>query len=391
MFYKTVVGALNTPHRWWRDELLSRLLKNAATLIGGNFAASVLALISFSLAARGLGPANFGLLMLVSTYAVIMTRLFAFQPWQVLIRYGGSVLESKQRAAFADLIKLGFLLDLTAALIATVIAWFGADFAGWCLDWSAEVVGMARLYSLAIATSVIGTPTAVLRLFNRFRLLALHSVLCAAVKALLIAVAFAVEADLWVYLLIWAGTQMLSNLALLLIGFWEAVRQEVVDVVDVVGGSIRAPLRRHPGLLTFFVTSNLDGVVRAAREIDVPIVAMILSVEAVGLYKVARQFASVLVRAVDPFYEAIYPELTKLVAMNRWAGFWRILRRSSLIVGSGGMLALGVFMAVGFCAALDSCDAGSWQIQRGFYCSLALGDRISIRDSSLDPPFRSHG
>ena len=85
----------------------------------------------------------------------------------------------------------------------------------------------------------------------------------------------------------------------------------------------------------------------ASKEVDTLIVGGILGSASAGLYKIVKQVASVLSRAADPLYQAVYPELAKLWSAGDRAGFRRLLRRSTLMGLGAGIGFLALFALVG--------------------------------------------
>ena len=159
---------LGRPSHWLKDDLLTRLFKNAAVLFGGNMLASLLGFASLALTARALGVERFGFLVLITTYVAIVDNLVNFQSWQAIIKYGADALEQIHEEDFKSLIKIGFLLDATTAVLATILAASGAWFVGQWRGWDEEIVIMAAMYSFTILFHISGTPTAILRLFDKF-------------------------------------------------------------------------------------------------------------------------------------------------------------------------------------------------------------------------------
>jgi O-antigen/teichoic acid export membrane protein len=87
------------------------------------------------------------------------------------------------------------------------------------------------------------------------------------------------------------------------------------------------------------ITTNLDGIVRILRDIDIFIVHHLLGEASTGLYKIAREIARIPTQVTGPFYQAIYPELSKLTHSKNWKLFIKIMKQSSLTLG--GILTIG--------------------------------------------------
>ena len=131
----------------------------------------MLALASTALMARALPPAEFGIVILLHTYALVWNGLFNCKPFEAVIRYGVPALERGDEASLARLVSICLRVDIATTLGATVAACLLAGIAGGWLGWSAEVVQLAQIYGLVLLTGVTGTAKGVLRLYNRFDLL----------------------------------------------------------------------------------------------------------------------------------------------------------------------------------------------------------------------------
>ena len=259
--------------------------------MSGNVITAGIDLVSLALTARALGPELFGVLVLVQTYARFVDQFVNFQSWQAIIKYGADSLTDKRTGDFRSLVKLGTSLDLGGSLLGTTVAIAMVYWVGRWFEWEDETVRMAAMYSLTILLSLSPTPTAVLRLFDRFNLLAWQRVISAAIRMAALVVAWFVGADLWGFLVVWMVAQILDYLFLLALGWRELRRQGF-------GDALSAPLMRinakFPGIWKFVITTNLSSSIRlGARELDVLIVGGTIGSAAAGIYKVAKQFAGV--------------------------------------------------------------------------------------------------
>ena len=323
--------ALGSPRHWLQDDLLRRLFKNAGVLFSGNIASSLLSLGSLALTARALGVENFGYLTLITTYILIVDRLVNFQTWQAVIKYGADALEQKRNADFKLLVKFGFFLDCATAAIGTVIAASAAWFVGQWRGWDQHLVIMAAIYSTTILFHIQGTPMAILRLFDKFNKVAYQSVIAAAIKLVGVTIAFFAGAGLWAFLLVWAVVDILGKLLLVYFAYNELVFQRFHGFMQ---GSAWNMAKKFKGIWGFVWATNLNSSIRmASREIDVMIIAAILGISAVGLYKVAKQFTLVIQKTIDPLYQSIFPELAKLFSRGEVKEFIRFGLRSAIIAG----------------------------------------------------------
>lgn len=316
---------------WFVDTRFRRLFKNAGMLLGGNAGASVLAVASTALTARALGPESFGILVLITTYTLVVDRLVNFQSWQAVIKYGADALRGSDDGAFVGLIRFGFLLDGGTALLGAVVACTAAWYFGHWRGWDGQTVVLASVYGVTILFHVSGTPVAILRLFNRFKLLSLQTVVAAIIRISGVTVAFVVGGGLPAFLLAWALADVIGRLILVVLSL-RVLRSEghPIHISDLP----RSCTSRFPGLWSFVLTTNLNSSVRlVSREVDIFFVGALLSPAAVGLLKVAKQVSRVLSRLSDPLYQSIYPELSMMLASGQNRRLVIYSARAALLAG----------------------------------------------------------
>jgi len=173
------------------------------------------------------------MLVLVQAYVMIIDRLANFQSWQALIKYGADVLDEESTGEFKRLIKFGALLDAGSAVLGTVVAIGGIYLIGIWWGWSSQFISMLMVYSTLILFNLSGTPTAILRLFDRFGLFAVQKVLAGLMRLGGVAFAFAVGASLWGYIIAWLVGEIIGYLLLLGLGWRELYRRGYRGVFEV--------------------------------------------------------------------------------------------------------------------------------------------------------------
>jgi O-antigen/teichoic acid export membrane protein len=83
------------------------------------------------------------------------------------------------------------------------------------------------------------------------------------------------------------------------------------------------------------------------KDLDITLISPLMAPEQVGIYKMAKNLTLLTWRAIDPFYLALMPELSRLVATRDFAGASRLLAKSSLGLGALAMaLSLASFSLV---------------------------------------------
>ena len=329
---------------WFRDSVVNRMFKNAGYLLGGDLLASAMRMITIALTARALGVENFGILVLLQTYVAVIDRVVNFQSWQALIKYGAEHRSRGQHEHLDDIFKLGFLIDLSTALIGAIVAASLARWAGSWLQWNEIIVEYAVFYSAVIAFNIEGTCIAVLRLHDRFGLLGGQKVVAASVKLFATVIAFATTDSLVVFVGLAAICQVIGYLVLIGLSFWQLHKLKLKPIRK---GSAARAMRENHGFMSYIVTTNLHATFRMIPDqLDFLIVSVVLGNAATGIYKVAKETARILTRLVQPLYQSIYPELTRLSAARQYARLFQVVKRSSVMAGmvsSGFWICLVLF------------------------------------------------
>jgi O-antigen/teichoic acid export membrane protein len=329
---------------WFADGLLGRIFKNAGMLLTGRAASGVFGLVSLGLMARGLGVDNFGIVVLVQTYALMIGGLTTFQSWQVLIKHGADCLVRDDNAGIQGLLRFTTMLDVAGVILATTVAYFAAPLVGPALDWNAEVVRLAQPYSLSILFTVVATPTGVLRLFNRFDLLSAQSIVAPLTRMIGVIIAFLLEASPAGYLVAWFIGGALGGVSLIWLGWREAIRSGRLK-----GISWRvsfAPPRA--GLWKFAIASNLNSsLLLVPNQMATFLVGLVAGPAAAGLYKIARDVSTALTKPAELLNQSIYPEFAKLGSRDDWHLFARLILRGGAIAAAAGLFLLMVTVVAG--------------------------------------------
>jgi O-antigen/teichoic acid export membrane protein len=380
---------LCTPLRaWYRDELLRRLAKNAGYLVSGNVVAAGLGLIALALIARALGPKELGLLALIEAYVALVDRLIRLEPWQALIKYGADALERDRRDDFRSLLKFGTLIDAGGAACGALVAIGFVAGAGPWLGWSEQMVYMASVYSLSLLFKLAATPTAVLRLFDRFPVFAGLEVATAAARAALFAIAFLAGAGLWTFLLLAMALHLGHHLALALIAWRELRRQGYGHILRarVAGVAIRCP-----GIWSLIWSLKVSVLVRRSTgDLDVLLIGAFLDTGAVGLYHVAKRFGDATLKVGVPIQQVLFPDIARLWARREIKRLRSTVVQIDLITGilAAAMLAgvgLNVDLVLGLTVGPDYADAAILVILQ------LLATTTALFGTALQPALLSMG
>lgn len=329
---------------WFSDGLLWRVFKNAALLMTGRAASGLFGLITLGLMARGLGPETFGVVVLVQTYAFVVTGLTTFQSWQALIKFGADYIERNDGPGFQALVRFTTFLDALGIAIGTTIAILAIPFIGPLLGWNADVIALAKPYCLIILFSMIATPTGLLRLFNRFDLLSMQSAMTPALRTIGCALAYAIDSGIAGYLVAWFVAGAVGGVVLMALGWREGVKSG-----RLAGLAWRKGFSQpRPGIWGFSLASNFNSsLVLIPNQMATFLVGLFAGPAAAGIYKIARDVSTALTKPAEMLNQSIYPEFAKLGSRDDWHVFARLIFRGGVFAGGAGLFFLMLTFAAG--------------------------------------------
>jgi O-antigen/teichoic acid export membrane protein len=342
---------MNVVARLRSDELLGRVVRNSAHLFSSNAAGLVLSMLQGILAARMLGPAGFGLVGIVMSYASTINGLLSFRMSELVVRYGGEYLEKGDRAKAGALVKASALAELAVSCAAFLVV---ALTAGLAERFAAKTPGAAWMFVVyglgLLCNSNSETATGVLQITNKIKTRGSLNLMQAAFSAAIIAIGYirhaggdlGPSAALAVVLFAYLVGKAVFGLGLFVAG-WSALNGALGT------GWRRAKLSALPAPRTLFgfaLSSNLSATaILVFRESEVLWIGLLLNSEAAGLYKVAYTVVNLLSVPADPLILSVYPEANKLVVQRAWGKLKAFLAKvTALSFLYNVILALGLVL-----------------------------------------------
>ena len=142
-------------------------------LTAGKLYTALAGLVYLALATRALGAHNFGVLILIHAYAVAIRDFITLKTAQCVVRYGALCLENNAREDFQKLVKFTTLLDIVFCVIGTLVGILALSRVGPWFGVTEDLELVAAVYCCMILFNFKTTSLGLLRLFNRFDLVAL--------------------------------------------------------------------------------------------------------------------------------------------------------------------------------------------------------------------------
>jgi len=312
-----------------------RVRRNFLRLLKGRAASALLMLASTALMARSLSPADFGLVVLIHSYLLLVRGLVNLKPFEAIIHYGVPLLERKDSDRLVQLLRLTFALDALLAVIGMGLAMLVLVLASDVLPWDSNARQVALVYCLLLPAAASGAASGVLRLYNRFDLLGIRQALGPLAQLCGVTLAWWADGSHVHFLMAFGAGFLIEHVAMLGFGYSELRRQQ--PRFRLRGECLTAWRERFPGLWRYlhvvYWQSNIDLV---PKQISLLLVGSILGPAAAGLFRIAQQIARVISVPALLLRQVLFPDLARLW-FRRDPQFRRLLGRTLQIALATGL------------------------------------------------------
>ena len=364
--------------------------RSAGVLLLGKTTQGLFTVIYTTLAARALGLEAFGALVLLHGFIMAVADLARFQSWQIVLRYGAPALNAGDTSRFRRVLEFSVLLDLLGAGIGLVVVLLTVAPAMRLFGLPVELQALAPYYGVSILfLTSVGTSHGVLRLLDRFDLIAIQTAIAPATRLVGSVVIYLANANLEAFLVVWFFGTVLARLTMLAFGWRELMRRGFLPRRRLSSEGIA---RLERGAWRFALGTSLNATLGLAdKHLGLLAVGWLVGPAAAGLFRIALQLAQVLTKANrNLLTPALYPELARLTARGDIGGRRDMVIRSALLMGGMSAVAFGALALFG--EPLIELIAGSgFEDAYGTMLLLALAGVVSNCTFSLEPLLISVG
>ncbi|WP_162816363.1 hypothetical protein [Halomonas sp. BN3-1] len=337
-----------------------RFLLNSANFLAGSTVSSGATFASVLILASILTLADFGEFSLVLAIVAVIEGLCCSQSWQAVVKFYPRK-NSDFKECYLRIVRASLSTDVLNAFLGIVVlvvvllnsSWFGIS----------DPQALAA-YGIVIPFRMIGTWQGVARAEEKLKYINAQLLVVGMGKlGLALYVTQKPEMDIVFILLGFAFFEIVGSLLL------------VILTVGIVNKNCREWLftkisNQHEGHeladIKRFITVNHFNVttVLSIRNVDEVIVGKIISLEAVGVYKLIKLFAAILSKLIEPMYIVIYPEINKILFEKGKGEVLFFLKKITFISFAGALFF--VLVSVGFGGlVLDEFSDGS--VQNAYY------------------------
>lgn len=322
---------------------MRKVAKLGVPVAAGKLFTAASGLVTLAMLARHLGPGLFGVIAMFRTVAMMVDLFANCNTWQAIIKFGADATAAGNSDAVKAIIKLAFVIDVTTAVIGSLVVVGLAFLIPGEFGWTPHESMLCTLYALTLVSKVSGTSDGIFRICDAYRVQAIVASVAAVVATALVAIAVATGATFGYCVIALVAGEVIGNVAATVSAMWVARQAGYRGWWRVSLRGIRATF---PGITRFLVTTNAQLTVRTGQsELDMIVVGSMLGKAAAGLFRVVKQLGTIPGRVFMPFEMVLFTELARCAAEHDYRGFGRLLRRS-VSIAAVGSLALWIIAAI---------------------------------------------
>jgi O-antigen/teichoic acid export membrane protein len=304
---------------------LRSLWRNASWTSASLMVTTVLSFAETVLLARFLGVALLGLFVLVRAFPEAVQQVLDCRTQETTVKYLGEFVSLDQRDRAHAVIRLVWAVDVSAGVVALAIVLATASLAARYIVHDPKSAWLVAVYA---ASQFVGTldsaSGSVVRVFDRFALSAAMGVFKAIGRFAAVLIALLLGGRVAALVFVLVGVEAVYTVASTFISV--SLMREYIGFR--LWGSLAAIRDRRKEILTFLLHTNIAGTLKMSSEkLVLVLVGALGGTDIAAQYKVASQTGMSIMLFSDPFYQVIYPSLSKLVARREWTALFSGIKR----------------------------------------------------------------
>jgi O-antigen/teichoic acid export membrane protein len=362
------------------------LARNTVWIFASRGFNSVVSVAYLAIAARALGPENFGAFALILTYAQLLANLVQFQSWKGIVRYGALHMSARRSDQLERLFGFAATLDFASALTGALIAVAGVPLLAPLFDWSPRDQIIVALFAAVLLLTTGSTPSGILRLHDRFDLSAYAEAVGPLTRLTGAITVWIMGGGVVGFLIVWVAAAAAQGLA----KWFAAV---VVNGARLAFG--RGPFRtagaENERIWRFMLQTNASNSVSLFwLQLGTLAVGAFAGAVEAGAFRLARKMAEGIVRPIEPIALAVYPELARLVAADDHAQLRKVVVRITAISSALAMLLVLVTGVAGE-LILRIFAGKEFEFASLFLFLLSIATAIELAGFAFEPVQNAHG
>lgn len=277
--------------------------------------------------------------MLIFSFAQTIAGFTSFQTWQILIRYGTTLVHDKSHAKLAELTWFCLILDLVGAVIALLVAAIGA----WALasnqGWNDSEAIAVIAFTALLVLSARSTPTGLLRISDRFGDAAIPDMLVPIIRLVGTGLLILTQPTVWGFLAVWLISEMVPTICV-----WVNVLRKLQLPLRLKTLPTRHAFQQSfPGIGKFALWSNVGSSFKlTSQQMVAVVVGFYVGATAAGFFRLGYQLGQVFARVGDAISMAIFTEYARVAHTGDPKDARNLLNRMIKVSGVAAVLVLAI-------------------------------------------------
>ncbi|EUK17864.1 lipopolysaccharide biosynthesis protein [Commensalibacter papalotli (ex Servin-Garciduenas et al. 2014)] len=311
---------------------LRRSGRNLLKLLSGKAINAPLGLLQISLTIHLLGDKGYGFLILIHSFSQTIGDLAEFQSWQTVLHYGLKPYENKNIPLVQRVLRFSFLLDICSAIFAFIVGILCAVYFSSYLGWPPEWRYLGIFYSFSVIFTTSATSNGILRLLNRYDLIAIQGTVSTSTRLLGILCLILVGGGLTGAVGIWMLASIVSFSSFLTFALYQLHRHGLLK--GFLNGIHEGLTKDLPGIWKFAWNTNLNMTFSLAfKQITTLVIGGTLGPIAAGYYNIANKIAEAMAKPIVLLQSTLYPEMVRSWQSNKPSHLYKMALQITLLTG----------------------------------------------------------
>jgi O-antigen/teichoic acid export membrane protein len=312
------------------DSNLSDLLRHSGVMYASGLFSTLLITVQQISTAYLIGPADYGRLATVLGSGLLVMLIVDVRTWELGAKLLARPILDEDYKEIWRVITWLTSADVVTGFISALIVFVFANLIAIHLLHAPELEWLVRLYTLSIPFRMLsnGIARTSLRMYNRFGLLSIKSVVYGAARIVFMSGAALLGLGLEGVIIGAILAEIIGALMLLVMQIW-ITRRELQGTALI---DFHKPRQFREGVQmmgSLWLSATLAGL---QTETFIPILALLTTPIQVGLFRSGLDIAETIDKLVIPFALVLWPKVIKTYERDNPAEFLRLIKQSTVIM-----------------------------------------------------------
>lgn len=288
----------------------NNILRNTFILFSGQTFASIIGILNTMLIIKAIGLEGNGVMAVVMSYTNIFNGIFNFQSYNAVIKYGSEALEKKFKYKYKQVLKQAFLQDILTAILAFICGYLSIGIVAKIMKWDAQIIFFIKIYLITILLNITGVFSGILRLHDRFIVIAKLNIKVNFGRSLLIILGIIFRLPLIYYVVSEVLLTILSSFILIYNSIRVLKKEECINFLKVKIGFDKEFTKFN------FYNNIVSTIDLPVGQLVTLIINKFVGVTEVGIYSILLKLGSIISKVTEPMGQTLLPELSKLISKD---------------------------------------------------------------------------